>query len=153
MACLGRRSCSGCCFWDSDWGPRVSQRETKLAGQRSRCTILLWLQTARCVSNTDRACATTQICSGANSVSGPGALPSENLPVGILWLKHVVSVKSSDRAKVHVGVGAIDDSFNQDMRVSKPLCSRCALNVSFWGILWHSMSNPDARNLLIGKVS
>jgi hypothetical protein len=31
------------------------------------------------------------------------------------------------------------------------LCSRCALNVSFWGILWHSMSDLDARNLLIGR--
>ena len=66
----------------------------------------MWLHTVRCVSNTARACAATQNLFGANSE----ALPSENLLVRILWLKHVVSVKSGDRAKVHVGVGAIEDS-------------------------------------------
>ena len=35
------------------------------------------------------------------------ALPSEDLLVRILWLKHIVSVKSSHRAEVHVGVEAI----------------------------------------------
>jgi hypothetical protein len=90
---------------------------------------------------------------GEFGIRSRAALSSENLPVRIVWLKHMARVKSSDHAKVHVGVGTIEESLNQDMRVSKPLCSRCALNVSFWGILWHSMSDPDACNLLIGKVN
>ena len=63
------------------------------------------------------------------------------------------SVKRNDRAKLHVGVGTIEEWLNCDIRVSKPLCSRCALNVSFWGILWRSLSRFDDRKLLIGKVS
>jgi hypothetical protein len=47
---------------------------------------------------------------------------------------------------------SIEESLNQDMRVSKPLCSRCALNVSFWGILWHSVSRFGARKVLMRKV-
>jgi hypothetical protein len=42
---------------------------------------------------------------------------------------------------------------NGDIRVRKYVCSRCALNVSFWGILWHSMSDLGARKLLITQVS
>jgi hypothetical protein len=36
-----------------------------------------------------------------------GALPSDNLPGGVRWLKRGVGVETIDRAKVHVGVGAI----------------------------------------------
>lgn len=68
-------------------------------------------------------------------------------------LKHAARANRCGRAKVYVGVGTIEESLNKDMRVSKPLCSRCALNVSFWGILWHSVSDPDARNRLKGKAS
>ena len=35
----------------------------------------------------------------------------------------------------------------------KLMCSRCALNVSFWGISWHSMSDLGARKLLITLAS
>ena len=90
---------------------------------------------------------------GEFGIRSRAALPSEKLPVRIVSLKHMARVKSSDHAKVHVGVGTIEESLNQDMRVSKPLCSRCALNVSFGGVLWLSVSDLDARNLLIGKVN
>jgi hypothetical protein len=93
------------------------------------------------------------LLSGEFGYRSRGAYPSENLPAGILCLKHVASANRCGRAKVHVGVGTIEQSLNQDIRVSKPLCSRCALNVSFWGILWRSVSDLDARNLLTGKAS
>ena len=80
--------------------------------------------------------ASTRGSTGQNSLAGP-----------------YDSVKNNDHAKVHVGVGTIEERSNCDIRVSKPLCSRCALNVSFWGILWRSVSNVGARKLLIAEVS
>ena len=93
------------------------------------------------------------LLSGETGYRSMGPYPSENLPAGILCLKHAASANRCGRAKVHVGVATIEESLNQDIRVSKPLCSRCALNVSFWGILWHSVSDLGARNLLKGKAS
>jgi hypothetical protein len=63
------------------------------------------------------------------------------------------SATSNDRAKVHVGVGTIEEWLNYDIRVSKYLCSRCALNVSYWGVLWHPVSNLGTRKLLITEVN
>ena len=52
----------------------------------------------------------------------------------------------------HRKEGSFEET-NGDIRVRKYVCSRCALNVSFWGILWHSMSDLGARKLLITQVS
>lgn len=150
--CPGRRSWSArCCWadlecrsWDEFGASRGSVHNTAMATQ-SRSQM--------CVQCCPSIRSHSVLLREEFGIRYSGAFPSENLLVRIFWLNHVASVKSRDRAKIHVGVRTIEESLIQDMRVPKPLCSRCALNVSFWGILWHSVSDLDARNLLIEKVS
>ena len=47
----------------------------------------------------------------------------------------------------------IEKWFYWDIQVSKYACSRRELNVSFWVISWHSMSDVGARNVMQTQVS
>jgi hypothetical protein len=47
----------------------------------------------------------------------------------------------------------VEERFYSDIQVSKTACSRRELNVSNWGILWHSVSSHGARKLLITQVN
>jgi hypothetical protein len=47
----------------------------------------------------------------------------------------------------------IGERYYSDIQVSKTACSRRELNVSNWGILWHSVSGRGTRKLLITQVN
>ena len=47
----------------------------------------------------------------------------------------------------------IGERYYSDIKVSKTACTRRELNVSNWGILWHSVSDLGTRKLLTTQVN